>query len=122
MTDAHREQVAAIARLAGPGSKRILELGVGGGQSAAAAVDLGRAVVAVEPVPSAAANARSLAAARPAGQLLVIEGDLYAAEPGDRSMSSATGTALASGPTPTSGASWVAWPPGWTAAAAPRSA
>jgi hypothetical protein len=79
VTDERRAQVTAIARLAGPGPKRFLELGGGGGQSVAAA-NLGHAVVAVELVP-AAAHARSLAAARPEGRLTVVEGHFCAVEP-----------------------------------------
>jgi len=75
--DQDRERAATIERLAGQGAKRILELGAGGGQSAAAAADRGHDVVAVELVPRAAANARRLAAAQRAGTLTVVEGNFY---------------------------------------------
>ena len=77
-------RAAAIGRLAGPGRKRVLELGAGGGQAAAAAADLGHDVVAVELVPAAAAHARRLAEARRAGALTVVCGDFYEVEPGGR--------------------------------------
>ena len=50
-------RVAAIARWAGAGTKRVLELGAGTGQSAAAAADLGHSVIAVELIPQAVACA-----------------------------------------------------------------
>ena len=77
MTDEHRRKVAAIAQFAGPGSKRVLELGAGGGQCAAAAAEMGHTVTAIELVPSAAAHARSLAGALPQYALEVLEGDFY---------------------------------------------
>lgn len=73
--DEHREKVGAVERLAGPGPKRILELGPGGGQNAAAAADLGHTVVAVELVPELAAHAAGLAAARPG--MRVINASFY---------------------------------------------
>jgi len=76
--DEHRAKVGALARLAGPGPLRILELGPGGGQNAAAAADLGHNVTAVELVPELAAHAAGLAAARPG--MRVINGDFYTVE------------------------------------------
>ncbi len=73
----HREKVAIITRMAGPGPLRVLELGAGGGQCAAAASDAGHQVVAVELVDRLAANAQRLAAQRPTGALTVIHGDFY---------------------------------------------
>ncbi len=81
-SDADLARVAAIARLAGPGQKRILELGAGGGQTAAAAAAAGHEVVAVELVPSAAGHARELAASRPEAAMTVVEGDFFEVEPG----------------------------------------
>jgi SAM-dependent methyltransferase len=75
VSDEDRQRVTTISRLVGPGAKRILELGAGGGQAAAAATDAGHSVVALELVPDAAAHIRSLAENRP--QLHVIEGDFY---------------------------------------------
>jgi len=59
--DKHRTNVAAIARLAGRGPKRVLELGAGGGQVAAAMADAGHDVTAVELVEVAFRHARELA-------------------------------------------------------------
>ncbi len=72
---AQREKMAVIARLAGPGPRRILELGAGGGQNAAAMVELGHEVWAIELVPRLARRARALAAELPAGRLRVLAGD-----------------------------------------------
>lgn len=63
--DTHREKVALIERLAGPGALRVLDVGAGGGQHAAAAADQGHRVVAVELVPELAAHATGLASERP---------------------------------------------------------
>ena len=57
MADDGRRRAAAIGRLAGDGPKRVLELGAGGGQAAAATTDLGHDVVAVELVSAAAEHA-----------------------------------------------------------------
>jgi protein-L-isoaspartate O-methyltransferase len=54
---------AAVARLAGTGPKRILELGTGAGFTAAALAAGGHSVVAVELVSECLANLRRLAAA-----------------------------------------------------------
>lgn len=78
--DYYRGQAARIRRLA-PDAKTVLELAAGGGQAAAAAVDDGLTVTAVELVARAATNARRLAASRPA--LTVIEADMYAVDLGD---------------------------------------
>lgn len=72
-----QERVATVARLAGDGAKRILELGAGGGQTAAALADAGHAVTAIELVPTAAHHARELSARPYAGSLAVVEGDFY---------------------------------------------
>lgn len=77
VTERDRERVTAIERLAGPGVKRLLELGAGGGQSAAAAADLGHSVTAVELVARSAANAERLASHPRAGPLAVMRGDFY---------------------------------------------
>ena len=77
VSEGDRTRVAAIERLAGPGPKRVLELGAGGGQSAAATADLGHSVLGVELVAGAAANARYLASQPRKGTLEVVQGDFY---------------------------------------------
>lgn len=54
----------------------------GGGQTAAAGAIAGHEVVAVELLPSAAAHARRLAAARPGVAMTFVEGDVFAVDPG----------------------------------------
>ena len=73
-------RVAAIARWAGAGTKRVLELGAGTGQSAAAAADLGHSVIAVELIPQAVACAKQLAQQPRKGSLTVVQGDFYEVE------------------------------------------
>lgn len=78
--DSDHQAAADLTRLLGAGRKRILELGAGGGQRAAAAADAGYTVIAVEILPVLAANARRLAAMPRAGSLTVIEADFYEVE------------------------------------------
>jgi SAM-dependent methyltransferase len=78
--DGHRERVAAIARYAGE-ARRVLELGAGGGQNAAAAADAGHDVVAVELVPESVAHAQLLARQTRAGSLTIYQGDFYTIDP-----------------------------------------
>lgn len=59
------------------GPYRILELGCGGGQMAAALAELGHSVVAVDLNPAAVRNALRLANARPNAHITLIEGDFY---------------------------------------------
>jgi len=73
----HRLKAAWLAELTGPGQKRILELGVGGGQVAAAMAELGHEVVAVEQAPTLAAHAQTLAGVERAGTLTVVQGSFY---------------------------------------------
>ncbi len=73
-----QDRVRAIERLAGPGPHHILELGAGGGQTAAALADAGHDVVAVELVPAAARYAQALADRPHQGSLAVVCGDFYA--------------------------------------------
>ena len=80
VTEAHRKNAAIVHRLAGGRIGRLLDLGAGGGQNAAAAADLGYSVVAVELVPSVIGHARELASQPRKGQLEVIEGDFYEVE------------------------------------------
>jgi SAM-dependent methyltransferase len=79
LDELHRAVAAKIPHLASGPPGRVLELGAGGGQVAAATADLGYDVTAIDLVESAAAHARSLAASRP-GWLAVITGDFYTVE------------------------------------------
>ena len=58
-------------------ARRVLELGAGGGQNAAAAADAGYDVIAVELVPASVAHARNLAQATRTGTLVVHKADFY---------------------------------------------
>ncbi len=75
--EGHRLKAAWIEELTGAGRKRILELGAGGGQVAAAMAELGHEVVAVEQAPTLAAHIQKLAATLPTGQLTAVQGDFY---------------------------------------------
>lgn len=77
LNERHRAVAAAIPRLATPPPGRVLELGAGGGQVAAATADLGYDVVAVELVARAADHARSFTAAPRPGQLTIVAGDFF---------------------------------------------
>jgi SAM-dependent methyltransferase len=74
---AHVARAASVERLAGPGRKRILDLGAGPGGNAAAMADLGNDVVAVE-FSDRARHARALAAAPRQGRLEIVTEDFYA--------------------------------------------
>lgn len=77
-------KAGAIERLAGPGPKRVLELGCGSGLVSAGIASLGHSVVAVDITPSAAASARRAAAEVPNGSMSVVEGDFFEVDlPGD---------------------------------------
>ena len=78
INEGHRLKASWIEELTGPGKKRILELGAGGGQVAAAMADLGHDVIAVEQVPILCAHAQKLAAEPRQGQLTVLQADFYA--------------------------------------------
>jgi SAM-dependent methyltransferase len=84
VSDMHRRNADTVHRLAGGKLGRVLELGAGGGQNAAALADLGYSVTAVELVPSVAQNALELADQPRKGQLRVIVGDFYDVELPDR--------------------------------------
>jgi len=73
----HRARAAALERLAGPGPKRVLDLGAGTGGNAAAMADLGHDVTAVE-FSDRASHARELAAVPRKGRLTVVQEDFYA--------------------------------------------
>lgn len=75
--DGHRLKASWIEELTGPGKKRILELGAGGGQVAAAMAMLGHDVTAVEQAPALCAHAQKLAAEAMAGRLTVVQASFY---------------------------------------------
>ncbi|MBM3140143.1 MAG: methyltransferase domain-containing protein [Chloroflexi bacterium] len=76
----HWRRAAAVARHAGPGPKRVLELGAGGGYTAAALAERGHEVVAVEFTAAAAEQLRWWAGKLPEGSLTVVEDDFYSVE------------------------------------------
>lgn len=69
--------VQIVERLCGPEAKRILELGAGAGDTAAALADRGHNVTAVELSPVYARHAHQLAAVPHQGTLTVLEADFY---------------------------------------------
>ncbi|MFN8443522.1 MAG: class I SAM-dependent methyltransferase [Caldilineaceae bacterium] len=73
----HRRKAGWIEELTGSGHRRVLELGAGGGQVAAAMAALGHEVVAVEQVVPLVQHAQRLAAEGINGKLSVIQGDFY---------------------------------------------
>lgn len=73
----HCLKASWIAELTGSGKKRILELGAGGGQVAAAMADLGHDVIAVEQAPTLAAHAQTLAGIERTGTLTVVQANFY---------------------------------------------
>lgn len=93
----HRQKAQKVVRLATPPPARVLELGAGGGQVAAACAELGYDVVALELLPELARHAEMLAERVHAsgvveqgvqwdtvleGSLSVIQGDFYKEDPG----------------------------------------
>jgi SAM-dependent methyltransferase len=74
--------VAAVDRLAGEGSKRILELGAGTGSTAASLAHAGNDVVAIELQPTLAEYIDELAEDVHSGSLRAIPGDFYEVDPG----------------------------------------
>lgn len=81
--DYDRRRAEAIERLAGPGTKKVLELGCGGGWTAAAIAELGHKVVAVDIEDASAANARRMAATVSKGEMTVVHDDFYVIKPAD---------------------------------------
>jgi SAM-dependent methyltransferase len=75
----HRDIALAVSGLAAPPA-RVLELGAGAGQVAAALADLGYDVVAIELVPQVTARAQELAAVPRAGTMTVLQGNFYEIE------------------------------------------
>ena len=80
IAERHRKNAAAVYRLAGGRLGRLLDLGAGGGQNAAAAADLGYSVVAVDIVPSFIENARQLASRPCKGHIQAIQANFYEVE------------------------------------------
>ncbi|MEZ4737117.1 MAG: methyltransferase domain-containing protein [Caldilineaceae bacterium] len=80
INDGHRLKAGWIEELVGPGKKRILELGAGGGQVAAAMAMLGHDVTAVEQAPTLSAHAQKLATEAMAGRLTVVQASFYTVE------------------------------------------
>lgn len=74
--------VDAVRRLAGPGPKRILELGPGTGGTAASLAFAGHDVVVVELQPMLAEHIAALAERVENGSLRSIVGDFYEVDPG----------------------------------------
>jgi SAM-dependent methyltransferase len=74
--ESYRSRAASLERLAGPGPKRVLDLGAGPGGNAAAMADLGHEVTAVE-FSDRARHARQLAQAPRKGSLAVVQEDFY---------------------------------------------
>jgi SAM-dependent methyltransferase len=75
VTEHHRKKASLVEAHCGS-TRRVLELGAGGGQMAVATAELGFDVVAMELVPRLAAHARALAA-RSGSRVEVLEGDFY---------------------------------------------
>lgn len=77
VSEFHRGRVEKLSQWAGEGAKRMLELGAGAGQQAAAFAEAGHEVVAVELVEIAASAARRLGEtlSTEAGSLDILEGD-----------------------------------------------
>lgn len=73
-------RVKLVERLCGPGTKRILDLGAGGGRTAAAMADYGHTVVGVEMNPTDAAYARELLTIPRIGTMNFLEGNFYTVE------------------------------------------
>jgi len=71
---------AAVERIAGPGPKRVLELGCGGGVMSLAIALRGNAVVAVDIVDEAVVSARHFATLVTNGEMSVVQGDFYEIE------------------------------------------
>jgi SAM-dependent methyltransferase len=77
----HRERAALVQEIVAPPA-RVLELGAGGGQVAAAMADLGYDVVANELLPQVSARAELLAEVPRSGTMTVLQGDFFEIEPG----------------------------------------
>lgn len=82
--DRARNRAMAVERLAGPGLKRVLELGCGGGIVAGTIAQLGHSVVAVDLVEAAVASARRFATQVTNGDLTIVHGSFYEIELADK--------------------------------------
>jgi SAM-dependent methyltransferase len=69
-------RAATLTRLCGPGPHRVLELGAGSGEAAAAMADAGHSVVAIEFSPTRAEYMRATAE----GRFTALEADFYKAD------------------------------------------
>jgi SAM-dependent methyltransferase len=78
-----RRRAAAVRCSLTAGGNSVLELGCGGGQTAAAIADLGYDIVAVDLNPSAVRHARKLAAVPRPGTLTVLEADFFDLNPAE---------------------------------------
>jgi len=76
----HYERAMWVDAVLGGRTGCVLELGCGGGQTAAALADRGHHVVAVDLNPRLIEHARSLAAAREDGRMTALAGDFYKIE------------------------------------------
>ncbi len=79
--ESDRERALILVNLAGPAPRRVLELGAGGGQTAAATADLGYEVTAIELVEGAVKHAQELARETRQGSLEVLQANFYDIEP-----------------------------------------
>ena len=84
VSDYHHQKAAQVEQLAGPGNKRILELGSGGGENACAKASLGHSIVAVELVQEAHENGLRLAKELNINNVEFIQGDFYEVEFSDQ--------------------------------------
>jgi len=73
----HRERAELVRKFTPRESGRVLELGCGGGQTAAAIADLGYDVTAIDLVPDAVEHAQRLADSKPDRLLHVQQADFY---------------------------------------------
>jgi SAM-dependent methyltransferase len=76
--------VATVERMAGPGTKRILELGAGTGQTAAALAHAGHDVVAVDLLEELTENALELGRSFAVGSFQAVAADFYEIELDER--------------------------------------
>ena len=75
--DVRLTRAATVTRLCGRGAKRVLELGAGTGEAAAATADAGHSVVAIEFSPTRAPNIELLSRESRSGSLQALEADFY---------------------------------------------
>jgi SAM-dependent methyltransferase len=76
----HAARAAIVARLCGPGRRRVLDLGAGSGYTAAALADAGHAVIGVELNPTDVGYAQELLKLPRQGSLSILEGSYYTIE------------------------------------------